>query len=59
MSKYIITVKQDVMIAEAIQIMNKNKIGRLIVTDENDKPVGILTKTDILNQIAGLKYLTS
>jgi len=59
MSKYIITVKQDVMIAEAIQIMNKNKIGRLIVTDANDKPVGILTKTDILNQIAGLKYLTS
>ncbi|EKF87059.1 CBS domain-containing protein [Methanobacterium formicicum] len=59
MSKYIITVKQDVMIAEAIQIMNKNKIGRLIITDEKDKPVGILTKTDILNQVSGLKYLTN
>jgi len=59
MSKYIITVKQDVMISEAIQIMNKNKIGRLIITDEKDKPVGILTKTDILNQVSGLKYLTN
>jgi transcriptional regulator len=59
MSKYIITVKQDVMISEAIQIMNKNKIGRLIITDEKDKPVGILTKTDILNQVSGLKYLNN
>jgi transcriptional regulator len=49
MSKYIITVKKDVMIPEAIKIMNKNKIGRLIVVDENEKPIGIVTKTDILN----------
>lgn len=57
MSKYIVTVEPDMMIVEAIQIMNKNKIGRLIVVNEQQRPIGILTKTDIINQITGLRYL--
>lgn len=59
MSKYIVTVNPEMMIAEAIQIMKKNKIGRLIVVDEQERPIGILTKSDILNQITGIRYLTS
>lgn len=59
MSKYIITINPDIMMVEAIQIMNKNKVGRLIIINEQNRPIGILTKTDILNQITGLKYLTS
>lgn len=55
MSKNIITVKQDVMIAEAIEIMNKNSIGRVIVIDDNSSPIGIVTRTDLLDKIAGLK----
>ena len=56
MSKHIITVKRDVMIADAIEIMYKNKIGRLIVLDQDSsKPIGIITRTDLLDQIAGLK----
>ena len=35
--------------------MNKNKIGRLIVVDEDANPIGIVTRTDLLDQIAGLK----
>lgn len=54
MSKNIITVKQDVMIAEAIEIMNKNSIGRVIVVDDNLNPIGIVTRTDLLDKIAGL-----
>jgi len=54
MSKNIITVKQDVMIAEAIEIMNKNSIGRVIVIDDNSSPIGIVTRTDLLDKIAGL-----
>ena len=50
-----LTVEKDVMIADAIEIMNKNKIGRLIVVDEDVNPVGIVTRTDLLDQIAGLK----
>ncbi len=55
MSHHIITVNQDVMIADAIEIMNKNKIGRLIVVNHDEKPVGIVTRTDLLDKIAGLK----
>ena len=48
MSKHIITVEKDAMIADAIEIMNKNKIGRLIVVDEDVNPIGIVTRTDLL-----------
>jgi len=53
-SKNIITVKQDLMIADAIEIMNKNSIGRVIVVDDNNNPIGIVTRTDLLDKIAGL-----
>jgi predicted transcriptional regulator len=55
MSKHIITVEEDLMISDAIEIMNKNKIGRLIVVNDDKVPVGIVTKTDLLDKIAGLK----
>ena len=54
-SKNIITVKQDLMIADAIEIMNKNSIGRVIVVDDDATPIGIVTRTDLLDKIAGLK----
>jgi len=53
MSKQIITVEGDVMIADAIEIMNKNKVGRLIVVDDDNMPVGIITRTDLLDKITG------
>jgi len=55
MSKHIISVERDVMIADAIEVMNKNAIGRLIVVDENGVPLGIVTRTDLLDKIAGLR----
>lgn len=55
MSRKIITVQGNVMIADAIEIMTKKKIGRLIVTDADRNPVGIVTRTDLLDKIAGLK----
>lgn len=54
-SKNIITVKQDLMIADAIEIMNKNSIGRVIVVDDHASPIGIVTRTDLLDKIAGLR----
>ncbi|KAF5079962.1 CBS domain-containing protein [Methanobacterium aggregans] len=54
MSKHLITVEKDVMIADAIEIMNKNHIGRLIVVVD-DKSFGIVTRTDLLDKIAGIK----
>jgi predicted transcriptional regulator len=55
MSTDIITVEEEVMIAEAIEIMNRNHIGRLIVVDENGNSIGIVTRTDLLDKIAGIK----
>jgi predicted transcriptional regulator len=54
-SKHIITVKQDLMIADAIELMNKNSIGRVIVVDDDASPIGIVTRTDLLDKIAGLR----
>ncbi|MGB9837714.1 CBS domain-containing protein [Methanothermobacter sp.] len=54
MSRNIITVKPEMMISDAIEIMNKHNIGRLIVTDSEGKLSGIITRTDILDSIAGL-----
>jgi transcriptional regulator len=55
MSEHIITVEKDVMIADAIELMYKNKIGRLIVVEPDNSPLGIITRTDLLDQIARLK----
>ena len=55
MSNNIITVKEDVMISEAIDIMNKNNIGRLIVVNGTGAPQGIVTRTDLLDKIASPK----
>lgn len=52
MSHRIITVEADMMIADAVEVMNQNNIGRLIVTDEKGYPSGIITRTDLLNKIA-------
>ncbi|EKQ50717.1 MAG: putative transcriptional regulator, C-terminal CBS domain containing protein [Methanobacterium sp. Maddingley MBC34] len=55
MTKNTITINEDVMIADAIEIMNKNHIGRLIVVDPAGNARGIVTRTDLLDKIAGLK----
>lgn len=54
MSDKIITVESDMMIADAVEVMNQNNIGRLIVLDEKGRPIGIVTRTDLLNKIAAL-----
>jgi predicted transcriptional regulator len=56
MSHRIITVEEDMMIAEAVDVMNKNNIGRLIVIDEHGETMGIITRTDLLNKIADLTH---
>ncbi len=55
MTKNIITINEDVMIADAIELMNKKHIGRLIVVNKAGKAQGIVTRTDLLDKIAGLK----
>ncbi|ADG12931.1 CBS domain-containing protein [Methanocaldococcus infernus] len=55
MKKDIITVDKDVKIYDALKIMNKYNVGRLIIVD-NNKVFGIITRTDILKTITGELY---
>ncbi len=41
-------------LAKAIRQMNSHNIGCVVVTDENDKLVGIFTERDVLMRVAGL-----
>jgi predicted transcriptional regulator len=55
MSRPPITVREDSDILEAIDIMNSRNIGRVIVVDSKGRMTGIVTRTDILKFIAGLR----
>ena len=54
MSKDVVTVNEDLKIANAIDIMLKKSISRLIVSDSNHKLLGIVTRTDLINVIYNL-----
>jgi CBS domain-containing protein len=46
----IYSIQSGSKICDAIDELNKRKIGALLVTDENDKIAGILTERDILTK---------
>jgi len=54
MRKEVHVVREDEDILTLIKKMANTEVGRLIVVDENNKPVGIVTRTDILRRIAGI-----
>jgi len=56
MAKNPYTVSVNDAIYDALVLMEKNNVGRLIVVDENEKVVGILTRTDILELIEGTMF---
>lgn len=55
MSKVPVTIEADASILEAVQKMQKNDVGRIIVVDAQRKPIGIVTRTDILKRISHLE----
>ncbi len=50
MIKKVITVQQDASVYDAVKLLNKNKIGCLVVV-YNDDIVGILTERDLLERV--------
>ncbi len=50
MVEEVIAVKPDTNVRDAVELMNKNEIGCLVVEDKG-KPVGIITERDILKKI--------
>lgn len=49
-----ITVEATTSLEKAIRQMNTHKIGCLLVTDANDKLIGIFTERDVLMRVVGL-----
>jgi acetoin utilization protein AcuB len=47
MTKNVITIEPDTPIEDAAHLMKEKRIGGLPVVDENHRPVGIITETDI------------
>ncbi|QGA55226.1 CBS domain-containing protein [Sulfolobus sp. E5-1-F] len=47
-----VTAKPEISIRDAAKIMKKEKLGSLIIVDEKNKPIGIVTERDILRAVA-------
>lgn len=52
MSKPIITIQSNASVREAMQMMNSKRIRRLVVIDNNNKMIGIVTEKDIFKEIS-------
>ncbi|MCX7794572.1 MAG: DUF294 nucleotidyltransferase-like domain-containing protein [Thermodesulfovibrionales bacterium] len=50
-SKNVITVNQNITIREAAEIMAKNKISSVVIVDEKNLPVGIVTDRDLREKV--------
>ncbi len=48
MTTHCTTIKPDILAAECLQIMDSRKINALIVTDEQNRPIGALNMHDLL-----------
>jgi predicted transcriptional regulator len=55
MSNKVLTVNKSMRIANAVETMYKNYVGRLIVVDDDEIPIGIITRTDLIEHITNLK----
>lgn len=51
MTSPVITIGEDASVNEAAQLMDKNKVGCIIVTTEKGKPLGIITERDLVTRV--------
>jgi len=51
MTKKVFTVKKDYSISDAAEIMDKHKVNRLPVVDDEGKLIGIITRGDIIGAL--------
>lgn len=54
MSTNVVIVNEDLKIANAIDVMLKKSVSRLIIVDNNQSLVGIVTRTDLIESITNL-----
>ena len=51
MSSPVISVSEDTDIAELAKVMKDRNVGAVIVTNEEEQPVGIVTERDIVTRV--------
>ena len=51
MTKEILSVEKEVMVSEAVQIMDKDNIGALVIMNAIKDPLGIFTERDLLRRV--------
>jgi len=52
MTPKVISASEDTSVADIADMMVKNRVNRIPIVDENNKPVGIVTRADIVRSIA-------
>lgn len=55
MSSNVVIINEDIKIANAVEIMFKRGLSRLIIADKNNDLLGIVTRTDLIDSITNLK----
>ena len=55
MSPNVVIVNEDLKIANAIEVMLKKSISRLIIADNDQNLLGIVTRTDLIDSITNLE----
>jgi acetoin utilization protein AcuB len=58
MKKDVLTIHASSTIEEAALLMYKNKIGGLVVVDEHDSVIGVITETDIFKTFVDVMGIT-
>jgi CBS domain-containing protein len=47
----VLTVSRDSTVIEAVRLMNQEGVGSLVVTDDDQKPIGIISERDVLQKV--------
>jgi CBS domain-containing protein len=55
MKRYVIAVGKETTLSEIAKIMTKNKVGSVIIIDDKDRPISIITDSDIVGAVANNK----
>jgi len=59
MSSPVTTIGENENVYKAAKLMDKNEVGCIVVTDKNQKPVGIITERDLVRRVLSKNELPS
>lgn len=59
MRKKLVTIKESASVQEAANKMKEKNVGSLVVVDEDDRPLGLITERDLVRKICIRDVYTS